>query len=317
MSLRTLAVIFTLASSSLPTALLAGCSTGSSGSDCSSDLDCGARVCVDGACVECASNGDCEAQRFCCQGICRPDDEVADRCGCSPSPTGSPGSMCTDERDDALCLVDDAVASTVNVDEGACGCGCTPALGGPICGPPEEAGGSPICGCAVNDECRGASLGGDQRPHEVANTCAPDSTCVCLTTSGPAAACDAQGATPDCSFGDGCRALLSDVAHCGVGGRVCTDPATGIVDTGACLAGGCACDDLADCTGDDLNVNSCAFVVPGEGSRCVCGGYSRGGLQSACPMELACEEGGCVKDGVVYRTEESLLGALGLAAPTP
>lgn len=282
---------------------------------CDSDLDCGAQRCIEGGCFECASTADC-GDGFCCQGVCRPADEVQERCGCAASPAGTSGNPCGEALDDALCLVDDAVATVANVGQGTCGCGCTPAQGGPICGAPDEAGGAPVCSCADNQDCAGASLDAQDRPHAVSNTCLPNATCSCVTAGGAVSPCEIDGDAPDCSFNGGCRALLADVFHCGVGNRSCLDATTGVVGTGQCFSGGCTCDNAADCQGDDLNVNTCAFPVVDEPSRCVCSGYTKAGVQIACPMELACTIDGCVYAGVPYGTEEELLAELSLAPPT-
>ena len=58
---------------------------------------------------ECTSTTDCGSERFCCQGICRPDEEIGDRCGCGPAVSASPGQDCSalDDDVDALCIVSD------------------------------------------------------------------------------------------------------------------------------------------------------------------------------------------------------------------
>lgn len=279
--------------------------------ECRSDVDCGAgRVCSANECVECASNADCGDAEFCCQGLCRPGTEIEERCGCGASPAGSPGQSCATVEADSLCLVGGATAVVENVAQGTCGCGCTIEEGGPLCGPPATEGGPPVCSCAGNPDCRRASVDAAGRPHRVADTCTPSATCVCFSL-GTATACDPDGNTPDCTLSGGCASLFDDPANCGVPARNCLDPSTGIADTGACVAGGCLCDDAADCSGA-VNVNTCAFVSPGEPSRCVCAGYTAGGLQSACPMELECSPNGCVLDGTEHATEESLRSALGV-----
>jgi hypothetical protein len=277
--------------------------------ECRSDSECGVdRVCGGGRCVQCVSNANCEAGAFCCQGVCRPSSEIDRRCGCGTAATASPGQDCTAVQSDALCLVNDSVATPADVAQGTCGCGCTPDEGGPLCGPPAEPGGAPVCSCLQNADCRKASVDAEGRPHRVANTCAPQNVCVCFT-DGPSAPCDPNGGAPDCSTG-GCASLADDVQNCGVPGRSCLDPATGVADSGACVAGGCLCDDASDCAGG--NVNTCAFVVGGEPARCVCAGYTAGGLQAACPMELSCSPNGCILDGIAFSSEESLRSALGL-----
>jgi hypothetical protein len=280
--------------------------------ECRDDLDCGAaRVCTAGRCAECADNADCETDSFCCQGACRPEAEIAERCGCGPSPAANPGTSCVDVQADAVCLVGDAVATLDTVAEGACGCGCTPADGGPRCLPPEDGDAEPVCSCAENSDCRKASQDAEGRPHRVADTCTPQDRCVCFSL-GASEVCDPDGATPDCAASGGCRSFVDDPTSCGVSGRTCTDESTGIADVGACVAGGCTCNDAADCAGAGLNVDTCAFVAAGEPSRCVCDAYSANGAAAACPMELACSAEGCVLDGVALPTQEALLGALGL-----
>lgn len=297
-----------LALAALPALLAAGCRDAL---ECRDDVDCGAgRVCAANQCVQCATNADCADAEFCCQGVCRPAAEIDERCGCGASPQGSPGQSCASVEADSLCLVEDTAAVTANVAQGACGCGCTPEEGGPLCGAPAEPGGAPVCSCAENSDCRRASVDGAGRPHRVADTCTPTSTCVCFSL-GTATACDPDGATPDCTSTGGCASLVDDPANCGVPARSCLDPATGIADTGACVGGGCLCDDAGDC-GGAVNVNTCAFVAPGQAAQCVCAGYTAAGLQAACPMELECSANGCVLDGTAFATEESLRSALGL-----
>ena len=303
-----------LAPVALVFAALAGCDTPGGGADeCSADVDCGAaKVCVAAQCVECASNTDCADGSFCCQGICRADAEVETRCGCGPSPTASAGQACNPNSiDSGLCLVGDAVATPDNVAQGSCGCACTPALGGPICGAPPAAGEAPVCSCAENADCRQASVDAASQLHRVADTCTPDSSCVCFSL-GTADACDPDGATPDCASSGGCLSLDDDAQNCGKPARSCTAAATGILDTGSCLGGGCSCDDAGDCAADGLNVNSCAFPVAGEPARCVCNAFTVSGVVAPCPMELVCAAGGCLLDGAAFATDAALRGALGI-----
>ena len=290
---------------------------GGGGPECTADAECGAnRVCAAGSCVECAANTDCEAESFCCQGVCQPATEIEQRCGCGPSVGANAGEACNPaEVSNALCLAGDVVANVDTVATGTCGCGCTPAEGGPICAAP-AAGGEPVCSCAENADCRQASVDVLNRPHRVADTCTPPtpvSTCVCFSL-GAANGCDPDGATPDCSSTGGCLSLVDDEANCGKPARSCTAAETGILDTGTCNNGGCTCDAPTDCQAAGLNVNTCAF--PGGAAaqvlQCLCDDFTAAGAKAACPMELACVEGGCQLDGIAHATDESLRAALGL-----
>lgn len=273
--------------------------------ECSNNDQCGAgQVCsVSGTCLECNVSGDCDDGEFCCQGVCRGGDEVADRCGCGASPEGNPGVACGSSLDAAVCLVGDSVATADNVQNGFCGCGCSIADGGPICGPAGDDG-APTCTCSENSDCRGAALDAAGRPHRAADTCTPQGSCVCFSL-GASAVCDPDSATPDCASAGGCAAFASDVDNCGSAGHVCD----GVADANSCADGGCACDAAADCIGG-VNVDTCAFVDGADGARCVCDAYSKGGVKVGCPMELECSIGGCVLDGTAYASEEALVAAL-------
>jgi hypothetical protein len=290
--------------------VLAGCSPGGGNGGCGTNADCsGGRMCApDGSCVQCLANDDCAEGQFCCQGGCYEDGEQEARCGCAPSPSGSAGDAC--EAETNVCLVDGARATVENVAEGVCGCSCDAASGGTLCTVDGE--GAFACTCDRADPtgtCERPALDEDGNPHIVADTCSPQETCVCFGEG--AAPCDPSSDAPDCTA-TGCVNALNDVANCGVGGRLCSDPATGVADTGVCHDGGCSCDAPTDCQGAGLNVNQCAFV--GEGvSQCVCDDYELAdGIKGACPLGLECVEGGCSFEGTAYATRTSLLQALGV-----
>jgi hypothetical protein len=301
-----------------PLACVVFCAALSSGSscpglqDCDSDDDCGLdRVCVAGSCVGCRDTDDCDGGAFCCQGQCLPESELSTHCGCGPALSASAGQDCNRVEPSGVCLVDDATATVDSVARGSCGCGCTPAEGGPLCLEPDAPGDQARCSCRDNGDCRLPSVDAEGRPHQSTDTCTPDDACVCFSL-GTATACDPNGAAPDCTGDGGCRDLLGDATNCGVAGHSCLTAATGLATEGACVQGGCVCDDLTDCQGDGLNVNTCAYVAPGAPSQCVCSGYTRGGVQAPCPMELACGIGGCVLDGQPVATEEALRASFGL-----
>lgn len=282
--------------------------------ECQQNPDCGAtKVCAAGKCVQCAANADCAVDNFCCQGECLGASSVEAHCGCGPALSASAGDACDPAaRDTAICLVGDVVATSVNVAQGTCGCGCTAAQGGPICEAPAVAGEQPTCSCNENADCKKAAVDLGSQPHRVADTCTPDSSCVCFSL-GTAAACDPDSATPDCASEGGCQALGTDPQNCGQAGRSCTAEATGVLDTGVCVAGGCSCSGLGDCVGADLNVNDCVFpTVDAEETRCVCNSFTVDGVRTACPMELVCAVGGCVLDGTAFATDTALRAALGL-----
>jgi hypothetical protein len=301
-----------LPSMAIAIAAIVACEPRNDDDGCTNNADCAVgRICVAGTCAECAGSGDCAADQFCCQGACLPESETERRCGCSPTLNGNPGADCTASAELQLCLVDGAVATRDDVDQGACGCACTPAQGGPLCAPPEEAGGTPRCTCEENVDCRGASSDALGRPHRSADTCTPPtptSSCVCFST-GNATVCDPDGETPDCTSVGGCASLATDILNCGVPARSCSDAATGLDDgSGTCIEGGCECNADSDCVGEGLNVDSCDIV--GDSARCICDDYTRAGEPAACPMELECVTGGCSLDGVVFATEEDLKAEL-------
>jgi hypothetical protein len=277
--------------------------------ECTSDADCGAERCVASTCVACASADDCADGGFCCRGACLASTELEANCGCGASPAASAGADCG-ASENALCVAAGLTVTPSTVAEGQCACTCSAAEGGPTCEAPPAPGEAPLCSCAENSECRGATEDSDGQIHRVADTCTPQGSCVCFSL-GTANVCG--GATPDCASAGGCASFGDDVDNCGVAARVCTDEATGIAGTGACVTGGCTCNDAGDCQGAGLNVNSCAFVEAGEPSRCVCSGYQlQAGGPSACPLELECVAGGCELDGVAHATEAALRQALGL-----
>lgn len=279
--------------------------------ECNESVECGAgQICTsEGRCAQCDDNGDCGADSFCCRGICHGAADVNSLCGCGSAFGGNAGTNCASVDDNSLCLVGDVGAGVDNVSQGVCGCGCTPAEGGPICGAPANPGEAPTCTCGDNLDCRGPSVDATGRPHIATDTCSPDASCVCFNAADQNA-CDASGPTPDCTS-DGCRSLDDDVDNCGVAGRVCSDAATGVDDgAGTCADGGCQCDQQSDCTGG--NVDTC-FLFD-DGLRCVCDGYEANGVKAACPLEATCGDGGCTVEGVTYATQEEMLTALGIAA---
>lgn len=289
---------------------LLGCSPGGSGAECNTNADCaGGRMCApDGSCVQCLTNDNCGDGQFCCQGGCYDDGEQEARCGCDPSPAGSSGEACEGETN--ICLVEGQRATVANVADGVCGCSCDPASGGTLCTVDGE--GAFACSCSRSDPegtCERPALDDQGNPHIVADTCSPQETCVCFGEGNTA--CDPSSANPDCTAA-GCVNALGDVDNCGVAGRVCTDPATGVADTGACLAGGCTCDEPSDCQGQGLNVNQCVLVGAGA-AQCVCDDYEvEDNVKAACPLGLECVEGGCSYGGVAYGTRAGLLQALGV-----
>lgn len=307
---RTASLILSALALAAGPALLVPACEGTNGAECVADTDCGAaRVCAAGQCVACADNADCGEGQFCCNGECLADSELDRRCGCGASTGGNPGVDCTTVQPAGLCLAGEASATVDTVAQGSCGCGCSPAEGGPLCSAPEEPGLPPVCSCADNTDCRKPS--GDSRgiPHRSTDTCNPSSKCVCFATS-PATSCGPDSAAPDCSAA-GCLDLLASAGSCGVASRSCTDPATGTDAAGECVDGGCTCDAATDCQGSGLNVDSCVFID--SRSSCVCSGYTRGALAAACPMELPCAgAAGCTLDGVSYTTEEAMRTGLGL-----
>lgn len=295
--------------SSLALFALVSCSPGSS-HECDTNADCaGGRMCApSGDCVQCLSNDHCGEGQFCCQGGCYDEDEVEQRCGCDPSPSGSAGARCAQSTN--VCLVEGQRATAATVADGVCGCSCDPAAGGTLCSLDAEGGFA--CTCDRSDPagtCERPALDASGNPHIVADTCSPQQSCVCFAEGGRP--CDPSSDAPDCTAA-GCVNALNDVENCGVAGRVCTDPAMGVEGTGVCVNGGCTCDAPSDCQGAGLNVNQCVVVGAG-GAQCVCDDYEiEDGVKAACPLGLACVRGGCSLDGAVYGTRTELLQALGV-----
>lgn len=298
-------------------ALFFACVPGqTSNSGCETNADCpDGRFCaLNGDCVECRENAQCGDAQFCCQGVCYDEGEQAAHCGCaadrgsSGAASALSGDACSDDTN--VCLVNNAPATADNVADGICGCSCDAAAGGTLCSVDEA--GALACSCSRSDPegtCERPALDANGNPHIVADTCSPQEVCVCFAGGG--AACDPSGDAPDCTA-TGCVNALGDVDNCGVGGRVCGDPASGSDDgTGVCNQGGCSCDQNTDCQGTALNVNLCAFV--GAVSQCVCDDYEVSeGEKAACPLGLECGNGGCLFDGASYATRAALLQALGV-----
>lgn len=298
-------------------AVLVGACTPDNNDGCGTNADCAdGRFCApSGDCVECRENAHCGEARFCCQGVCYDEGAQEEHCGCaadrgSSGAAASPaGDACAEDTN--VCLVDGVRATAANVEEGVCGCSCDATLGGTLCDVDDE--GGLTCSCSRSDPegtCERPALDAEGNPHIVADTCSPQETCVCFGEA-TQTACDPNGATPDCTAA-GCVNALGDVENCGVPGRVCTDDATGVADTGACFDGGCSCNNNSDCQGDGLNVNLCAFV--GDVSQCVCDDYDVDGEKGACPLGLLCGGGGCLFEGTAYGTRDALLQALGVTS---
>jgi len=271
---------------------------------CRDDASCpGARCDVgSGECVACLGASDCE-EGACCNGSCRTD-EVEAMCGCAASPTGAGPVACGNQ----ICIVAGARATTATVADGVCGCPCDPAQGGTLCAVNVEAAAGFSCSCDRTDPvatCEAAALDAAGIPHRPADTCSPQSSCVCFAEG---AVC---GGSSDCTSA-GCTDLVNDVANCGAAGLSCDDDATGVAGSPLCLGGGCVCNAASDCTGAGRNVDTCAFV--GEVSQCVCADYDGGaGGPAPCPMGLACADGGCTFEGAVFSTRDALVTAVSAA----
>lgn len=269
---------------------------------CSTDADCPAARCdVDsGACVECTEITDCGDGEACCQGTCRAGPPEA-LCGCEAGPGGRAPTACGDQ----VCVsAAGARVALAEIATGACECPCDPAQGGTVCtiNAASEVGFS--CGCDRADPvgtCEAAALDASGIPHRPADTCSPQNSCVCFAA---AAVCSGSS---DCTSG-GCLDLVTDAANCGVAARSCSDDATGVAGDARCVGGGCVCNDARDCQATGLNVDACAFI--GDVSLCVCDAYTSGDVKAACPMGLACGDGGCLFEGTAYATRDALVEAV-------
>jgi hypothetical protein len=297
------------ATTALMLLMLSGCTPSQSG--CNSDVDCPGLQChlATGICVECLDSADCaDGDAFCCQGTCQPAADIESSCGCVADPQGLEGESCGD--DTPICQAQGERVGLLNVDQGVCGCPCTPGEGGTLCAIDEEAEAGFTCGCDRADltTCEAPSFDENGNPHLVADTCNPNpEPCACFADGD---AC--SGVNSDCTAA-GCVNLTTDVVNCGVPTQDCTSPDTGIGVDGTCQNGGCACDAATDCQGDGLNVDECAFV--GNDQFCVCDDYEVAGEKSPCPMGLACVTGGCDLNGTAHATEDDLLAALGVESP--
>ncbi len=231
---------------------------------------------------------------------CDPDDEVETQCGCTAGAGGSVGEACNTGD---LCVVNGARATAATLADGVCGCPCDPGRGGTICAADVAADGGISCSCSRTDPvgtCEAASLDAAGVPHRPADTCSPDTSCVCFAAG---RVCDSS---ENCTNA-GCTSLVTD-DNCGVADRACSAADTGIAD-GRCIDGGCACDVPADCRGTGLNVDNCGFDG-NEVLRCLCDGYNNAGAPAACPMGLECLAAGCVFDGKPYATQAALITAI-------
>jgi hypothetical protein len=305
---RALSVTCLLAVTFLPVAC--GPSSNTSDTGCATNADCadGKRCAASGACVACTVNEHCGDGQFCCQGACYEEALIEDRCGCAANPgsTVAPGEPCTAG---AVCVAGSSRATVDTVSAGTCGCSCSASQGGTLCTlAPDEPEGFQ-CTCARTDlrTCETPVIDRTGVPHGVADTCTPQNSCVCFAAG---QTCDPEGTTPDCTF-DGCANLYGDDSNCGVANRDCTHPDTGTGAGGLCMAGGCSCDEIGDCQGSGLNVDSCTVFQ--AGGQCVCSGYVVSGRQAACPLGLSCSSAGCLLEGTSYGTALELYEALGIA----
>jgi hypothetical protein len=273
--------------------------------ECQIGSDCAAGFCVDERCVECVANTDCSATEACCRGICRGPETFDELCGCDAAPSSNNAEECGGTT--PACLANGVAVTAATLSDGVCGCACTPGEGGSEC--VIEDGGVVTCQCDRNNPvvtCEAPSFDVNNRPHKVADTCTPDTTCVCFAAGTVCGGIDGY----DCTSA-GCIDLLRDVDGCGLAGLACTDPLRSLDDgTGTCVQGGCTCDSATDCAGPGLPVDSCAFVTGGATTQCVCSGYRANGVAAACPFELACVTGGCQLNGTAYAEEDDLVAEL-------
>jgi hypothetical protein len=295
-----LACFVVVASGLAASVFVAGCEEPPAG--CRADADCGSGRCdvASGACVECSGSTDCADGEACCQGSCRAGSPE-DFCGCGAAPSASGPTSCRDQ----VCVDGEGVRVAVaNVASGTCACPCDPALGGTLCSVADTDPRGFSCGCDRSDPvgtCEAAAIDAAGIPHRPADTCSPQNACVCF------AAGDVCEGSADCTSA-GCVDVVNDATNCGVAGRTCSDDATGVAADGRCLGGGCVCNAASDCQGAGLNVDSCAFI--GDVSQCVCDDYTSNGEKAACPMGLACVDGGCSFEGTAHGDRDALVAAI-------
>ncbi|MBN2498094.1 MAG: hypothetical protein JXR96_26120, partial [Deltaproteobacteria bacterium] len=157
-----------------------GCSCGSTSPiDCVDDGDCAAGVCVDGSCVQCRGNEDCNVSGRCVNHECVP------RAQCDSSADCDEGfcvnSLCMDCLDDGDCpegqRCRDRVCVTVEVEECDGNASCNNR------GTCDDSTGEIVCYCDqgwAGERCERCALGytdygdGECRP---ADPCADDTTC--------------------------------------------------------------------------------------------------------------------------------------------
>lgn len=293
----------------LALAALSGCTGEPTG--CTADADCGEQRCIvdTGECVDCLTSADCADNGGCCNGVCVTPDTFEDNCGCAEAPGTDRGTSCPSNR--PICVAGGIRVTGAELADGECASPCTPEFGGTISAVDNTAPGGYNCTCNGNDDegtCRVPFLRADGRPHRGSDTCDPEDKCTCFYGNGR---CPAS--SPDCAGNNGCINLHSDTDNCGLAGRECNNDATGIAGAaGICVDGGCTCDQASDCQGDGLNVDACQLVGNGSVNQCVCDDFEAFGLNSACPLQLACVTGGCQFEGTAYGTMDELLDALNI-----
>lgn len=287
---------------------------------CQADDDCdGQRCAVDiGECVDCIDSTDCEEGGGCCNGGCIAPSTFENNCGCEAAVGASQGSVCEMSR--PICTAaDNTRTDGAGLADASCQSPCNPSLGGTISTIDNTESLGYACTCSGADDdgtCNVPFLRADGLPHRGSDLCDPTDKCTCF--NGPIGNDGCSALTPDCDANAGCIDLNDDEAHCGRASHSCTDAANGPDDgSGACINGGCTCDQASDCSGDGANTDSCQFVGEGTITQCVCDDFEANGEKAACPLQLACVDGGCELDGEVHATLGDLLDALGLEAMTP
>jgi hypothetical protein len=279
-----------------------------------SATDCGAFLCIAGACAtSCVGTGDCAEGAYCDAGTCRPKQSQGGACTVSAACASGP---CVDGRCcDATCT-GQCEACDVPTHEGV----CWPVQGEPRGGRPGCAGAGDLCGGSCDGtsregcsypttSCRAPSCDPTTGVATLAAVCDGQGTCPApQAVSCAPYACDATACAGDCEVDEDCASDRWCAASICVGklgqGTSCgadTQCATGFCVDGVCCES--ACTGQCEACGESGTEGHCTLVegAPRAGrDACAgagtCQGTCDGTSASACHLpgvETACAPGSC------------------------